>query len=254
MKKILKSSYVLLILLLLSSVSSCEDEKRDEVSTTMEKFILKTESLKSLSPFSIGYKINEIKIKKNNSSSYSVSTIRYDNKSQNSETDHFEISIAGNKLNISSNFYSNNYRIEKDEKMNLLVFYKNNTKEIFSENLVKNIKGNDLYAINRLMALYIELYDTSIRKMGPDTDILAKKSCAVFESNIGFTSTAASIRSNEDAQEYIGNGHPDCKIMGTDVSCAGGYNHACFSTTTMQCTGATCGGSTGGGGGWKVSN
>jgi hypothetical protein len=105
------------------------------------------------------------------------------------------------------------------------------------------------------MALYIELYDTSIRKIGSETDVLAK-SCAVFESNIGFTSTAASIRSNEDAQEFIGHGHSDCKIMGTDISCAGGYNHVCFSTTTIQCTGATCGAPSGssGGGGWKISN
>ncbi|WP_221414029.1 hypothetical protein, partial [Elizabethkingia miricola] len=75
-------------------------------------------------------------------------------------------------------------------------------------------------------------------------------SCAVFESNIGLTATAASIRANEDAQAYV-SGHRDCRIRGTDVSCATGGGHACVATVTIQCTGTTCGGdSTGGGGGW----
>lgn len=254
----MKNFSIVFIAIMLFSLSSCqEDTKEESVQTSMENFTLKTESLKSLSPFSISYKINEIKIKKNSSSSYRVSTIRYNDESLDSITDTFDISIIGNILKISVDFTSNKYFIEKNTETNQLYFSINNEKEMILENSLQNIKENDLYALNRLITLYVELYDNTIRKMGPETDILAKKTCAMFESNIGFTGTAASIRSIEDAQAFIANGHGDCSIKGTDISCAGG-NHVCLSTTTMQCSGATCsGGQSGGGtggGGWKTSN
>lgn len=76
--------------------------------------------------------------------------------------------------------------------------------------------------------------------MGNETSILAKKkACAEFESNIGFTSSAAAYRAKYDAQEFIADGHSDCKIIGTDVSCVTD-SHVCFATTTMACNGSTC--------------
>ncbi|AZA62282.1 hypothetical protein EG340_15110 [Chryseobacterium indoltheticum] len=234
---------------------SCSNERNDEISTDMEKYSLKNETLKSLSPFSIGHKINEIKIKKNSLSSYTITTTRYEEDNTGHKNDIFEITLAEDILNISGNFYSINYDVEKNEKTNQIYFSKNGKKEIISEDFINTISGNDLHALNRLVALYIELYDNSIKKMGPETDVLAKKSCAKFESGIGFTGTASSIRSVEDAQAYIDSGHGDCKIAGTDTSCALG-SHICASTTTLQCFGGSCsgGGGSGGGGGWKVSN
>lgn len=82
-----------------------------------------------------------------------------------------------------------------------------------------------------------------------DLKLFAGGSCAKFESGIGLTATASSIRANEDAQAYVAE-HRDCHIRGTDTSCATGGGHACISTVTIQCGGPTCGGSTGGGGGW----
>lgn len=53
MKKIKKSNFVITLLLLLFTIS-CSNERNDEISTDMEKYSLKNETLKSLSPFSIG--------------------------------------------------------------------------------------------------------------------------------------------------------------------------------------------------------
>lgn len=59
----MKNFSIVFIAMMLFSLSSCqEDTKEESVQTSMENFTLKTESLKSLSPFSISYKINEIKI------------------------------------------------------------------------------------------------------------------------------------------------------------------------------------------------
>lgn len=86
-----------------------------------------------------------------------------------------------------------------------------------------------------------------------DLRLFSGGSCAKFESGIGLTATAASIRANEFAQAYVSK-HPGCSIRGTDTTCANGGGQACISTVTIQCSGPACPsydtGGTGGGGGW----
>ncbi|WP_278554795.1 hypothetical protein [Elizabethkingia bruuniana] len=84
-----------------------------------------------------------------------------------------------------------------------------------------------------------------------DLRLFSGGSCAKFESAIGLTATAASIRANEDAQAYVSQ-NKGCFIRGTDTSCATGGGHACVATVTIQCSGPACPGTDlgGGGGGW----
>lgn len=232
-----------LIAFFILSINSCNrnEDTQNEIQPEIEKFALKEQSLKSLSPFSINFNIKEINIDKINDNLYLVSSTRATGKYGN--TDFIEtcnINLEDNLINFSMNLFSNSYSIQKNISENAL-YFNNGVKKIrVSETYLDNVKGNDAYALKRLMALYIELYDTSIKKMGNETSILAKKkACAEFESNIGFTSSAAAYRAKYDAQEFIADGHSDCKIIGTDVSCVTD-SHVCFATTTMVCNGSTC--------------
>lgn len=141
---------------------------------------------------------------------------------------------------FSTPMFSKLYSIKKDILKNTLYFNNGTTNIKITNTFLDNVSGDDAYVLKRLISLYIELYDTSIKKMGNETSLLAKKkACAQFESGIGFTSSAAAYRAQYDAKEFISEGHGDCKIIGTDVSCIFD-GHICFATTTMACNGNTC--------------
>ena len=230
-------------LILFSSMlfTACQDDTNDIIEPKMENYTLKEQNLSSLSPFSINFNIKQINVDKIKNGEYKVSSLRATGKHGNSEIiEDTNISLDSDFVIFSTTMFSKIYSIKKDVTKNILYF--NNGKEYINvtNDFIDTIKGNDAYVLKRLIALYIELYDPSIKKMGNETNELArKKACAEFESNIGFTSSAAAYRAKYDAEEFIANGHGDCKIVGTDVSCVTD-SHVCFATTTMACNGSTC--------------
>ncbi|MRM83262.1 hypothetical protein D1003_05400 [Riemerella anatipestifer] len=221
---------------------SCRNDSNENIESKMENYTLKEQSLRSLSPFSINFNIKRINIDKINNRRYKVSSLRAAGRRGNPEiVENTNVSLEDNLVVFSTAMFSNLYSIKKDVIKGTL-FFNNGKEEVEVTNeFIDTVKGNDAYVLKRLIALYIELYDTSIRKMGGiETMRLAEqKACAEFESSIGFTSSAAAYRARYDAVQFINDGHGDCKIIGTDVSCVTD-SHICFATVTMACNGATC--------------
>lgn len=243
MKNIYSKKSIIFALLIFSSLvfTSCQNDTNEVLEPRMENYTLKKQNLSSLSPFSINFNIRQINIDKLSNEQYEVSTFRATGKYGGSEIiENTDILLDNNFVTFSTKMFSNLYTIKKDVIKNEL-YFNNGTENLKVTNeFINAVKGNDAYALKRLMALYIELYDSSIKKMGNETDKLARtKACAEFESNIGFTSSAAAYRAKYDAEEFIADGHGDCRIIGTDVSCVTD-SHVCFATTTMACSGATC--------------
>lgn len=223
-------------------LNSCRNDQQNIIQPEAEKYLLNETSLKSLSPFSINFKVTQIDIDKINENDFiliqHIKNGKY-GKSELKETTF--LTIENSKVTLKTNFFSNEYSIVKDLKANTLIFKKNNISANVTESLINNLNENDGYALKRLLALYIELYDNTQKKLGfSETQAsTARLACAQFESSIGFTGSAAAYRAGYDAQMYIMDGHSDCKMIGVDVSCVTD-RHVCLATVTMACNGATC--------------
>lgn len=231
MKNIFNSTFFLVLIFL----SSCRSEINNMEDPIIEKFSLKEGTKNDLSSFSHIMGIYQIDIKKEKAiNNYTILTIRLD-KNNNQTADSFLVKYDKNNFEISTVINLNKkYNLTKDLNTNLLYFYANGEKYNVTQDFIDKINNKIFsYEFNRLMCLYIELYDKSIKR----ENILSarKNSFAVFESGIGFTKTAAEIRANYAAQEYLNEpGHQLCVLRGIDTSCVTD-SHVCYSTATIEC-------------------
>lgn len=236
------SIFFLCSLLFLISCSSDIDKEEELISNKyqLEEFYEKT----NLTPFVANHAIYNMSVIKTSPNKFKISTESYDLLNVNNRLkNNFYILVLENAVQLQTTVDNKIYKLIKNDSKKETSFQVNDQIFFINESFFDSITKQDEVVFDKLVSIFIELYDKNAKRLSPyitskvATSIAIKSasSCLKFESAIGATASASKLRASADTQEYISDGNSDCRIVGSDTSCVLD-NHVCVTTVTMSCS------------------
>lgn len=248
MKRISKvklSIFSLVVFLSTTIFIACSsDNIKDEQLIANEYQLNEISQKTNLTPFMANHSVYNLSIIKNGINRFKISTESYDTTNiKKSLIENYEVKISLNMVELNTSTNNKTYVFRKDIQKNEVAFYINKKGFTVDEFLLQNKNSEDDNVFNKLISLYIELYDSNAKRLSSDitnkvANSIANKtaeSCYKFESAIGATASASQLRAKSDVTEYISDGNSDCKAVGSDTSCVVD-SHVCVTTVTMSCS------------------
>lgn len=155
----------------------------------------------------------------------------------------YYISVLDNAVKLKTTVGNKIYKLIKNDSKNEIYFPVNDQISLIIESFFESIGKQEEVVLDKLVAVFIELYDKNAKRLSSDITVkvatsIANKtasSCLKFESGFGATASASKLRASTDAGAYISDGNSDYSVVGSDTSCALD-SHVCVSTVTMSCS------------------
>lgn len=226
-------------------LSSCSSDSNKEQEIISSKYRLEEFSKKtSLTNFAANHAIYNMSLTKVEANKFKVTTESYGLAVFNKQkTSNYFITLADNIVILQTNYNGKLYKLIKNDSKNEASFQIDKQIFLLNESFFESIGNEDDAILDLLVSIFVELYDNNAtrltsnvtRKVAVSIAGKTASACLKFESGVGLTASASTLRASTDAKEYISDGNSDCNVVGSDTSCVIDA-HVCVTTVTMSCT------------------